>query len=62
MVIGGGEVRMEEKKVEAIQEWLAPSWKRDLQHFLGFVNFYHKFIKDFSMIAHSLHKLTGNTP
>jgi len=25
MVIGGGEVRMEEKKVEAIREWLAPS-------------------------------------
>ena len=59
---GGGEMRMEEKKVEAIREWTAPSQKKDLQHFLGFINFYCKFIKDFSMIAHLLHELTGNNP
>jgi len=49
MVVRGGEVRMEEKKVEVIREWLAPSRKKDLQWFLGFVNFYHKFVKDFLM-------------
>jgi len=53
---------MEEKKVEAIREWTAPSWKKDLQRFLALVNFYHKFVKDFSMIARPLHELTGNSP
>ena len=31
MVVGGGEVQMEEKKVEAIRNWDAPSKKKDLQ-------------------------------
>ena len=62
MVVSGGEVRMEEKKVEAVRNWATPSWKKDLQRFLGFVNFYRKFIKDFSKIARPLHELTGNMP
>ena len=62
MIVGGGEVRMEEKKVEVIRNWGAPSKKKDLQWFLGFMNFYCKFIKDFSKIARLLHKLTGNIP
>ena len=62
IVVGGGKVRIEEKKVEAIRNWTTPSRKKDLQHFLGFVNFYQKFIKDLSKIAHPLHKLTGNMP
>jgi len=53
---------MEEKKVEVIRSWKTPSKKKDLQQFLRFVNFYHKFVKDFSRIARPLHELTGNTP
>ena len=30
--------------------------------FLGFCNFYHRFIKDFSRIARPLHRLTGDVP
>ena len=60
MIVGGGEVQMEEKKVEAIRNWEAPLKKKDLQWFLGFVNFYHKFIKDFSKITCPLHELTRN--
>jgi len=62
MVVSGGEVRMEEKKVEAVRNWATPSWKKDLQCFLGFVNFYCKFVKDFSKITRLLHELTGNMP
>jgi len=62
MVVGGGDVQMEEKKVEAIRSWETPSKKKDLQRFLGFVNFYRKFVKDFSRIARPLYELTGNTP
>ena len=31
MIVGGGEVWMEEKKVEVIRNWDAPSKKKDLQ-------------------------------
>ena len=62
MVVRGGEVQMEEKKVEAIRSWEALLKKKDLQQFLEFINFYHKFVKDFSKIACPLHELTGNTP
>jgi len=62
MIVGRGKVWMEEKKVEAIRNWNLLSKKKDLQGFLGFVNFYHKFIKNFSKIARPLHELTGNVP
>jgi len=53
---------MEKKKVEVIRSWEAPSKKKDLQQFLRFINFYCKFVKDFSRITWPLHELTGNTP
>src|SRR6266705_1261571 len=34
---------------------------KEVQSFLGFVNFYHRFIKDFSEKAHPLHALTWKT-
>ena len=37
-----------------------PKTKRELQQFLGFVNFYQRFIKGFAKIAKPLTKLTGN--
>ena len=39
-----------------------PSNKRGVQEFLGFINFYRHFIKDFSKIARPLHELTGKQP
>src|SRR5262249_2455157 len=44
MVVGHSKVQMEQEKVKAIQDWPTPQKKWDLQSFLGFVNFYHKFI------------------
>ena len=46
------------KKVEAILEWLAPTDVKEVQSFLGFVNFYRRFIKDYSRIAGLLTELT----
>jgi len=46
---------MKEKKVEAIRSWEALSKKKDLQWFL-------RFVKDFSRIIQPLYELTGNTP
>ena len=51
-------VRMDPKKVAAVLDWPTPKSKRDVQSFLGFANFYRRFIQDFGAIAFPLHGLT----
>lgn len=46
--------------VRAVRDWPTPDYKKQLQHFLGFSNFYRKFIKNFSSIATPLHALTSS--
>jgi hypothetical protein len=51
-------MRMNPSKVSAIANWLKLKNKMELQFFLGFCNYYYRFIKDFSEIARPLHDLT----
>jgi hypothetical protein len=62
MIILEGKVRMDPVKVEGIANWPTPTSKQEVQTFLGFCNFYCRFVRDYSKIAHQLHLLTGNTP
>ncbi|KAL0160101.1 hypothetical protein M9458_043826, partial [Cirrhinus mrigala] len=50
-VISGDGVRMEQNKVAAVSQWKEPQTIKELQRFLGFVNFYRRFIKNFSLLA-----------
>ncbi len=45
-------------KVETIQCWATPSSVKDVQRFLGFANFYCRFIKGYSKITTPLTTLT----
>ncbi|XP_075106824.1 putative mitochondrial protein AtMg00860 [Nicotiana tabacum] len=47
-VISNGELRMEEAKVRAIQEWEAPIKVNELRFFIGLINHYHRFISGYS--------------
>src|SRR5260221_401768 len=49
---------MDPVKVQGVTDWLQPAKVKDVQSFIGFVNFYQRFICDFSKIAHPLHVLT----
>jgi transposase InsO family protein len=49
---------MDPEKVEAIQEWQAPTTVRGVRGFLGFANFYRKFIPHFARHAEPLVQLT----
>jgi len=48
------------KKLEAIQAIQAPKDVSELRQFLGLVNFYGKFVKNFADICAPLYKLTQN--
>jgi hypothetical protein len=48
---------MDASKVQAVVDWQTPSSLRDVQCFLGFANFYHIFIKDYSKIVMTLIEL-----
>ena len=42
---------MSEKKVESILSWQAPRSVKDVQIFIGFANFYPRFIENFSTVC-----------
>ena len=58
LVISENEVSMDLVKVAGVREWPTPENKTDIQAFLGFVNFYQRFIWDFSAKAQPLFDLT----
>ena len=49
---------MDPVKVHTVTGWPAPWGLRELRGFLGFANFYRRFIQDFSRIARPLNDLT----
>ena len=51
-------ISMDQKKIQAVLGWATPKTIRDVQYFLGFVNFYWIFIKNYSKIAAPLTRLT----
>ena len=58
LVISENEVSMDPVKVAGVREWPTLENKTDVQAFLGFVNFYQRFIWDFSAKARLLFDLT----
>ncbi len=60
VIISQDSVHMDPVKVTGIAEWPTPTKKRELQSFLGFMNFYQKFIKNYSKDIKVLTALTRN--
>ncbi len=52
------EIRMEYKKIQAVKEWAVPTNVKEVQAFLGFANYYRRFITKFSIKVASLTNLT----
>ena len=44
-------ITMNQRKVDAVTNWPQPSNLKELQRFLGFANFYRRFIKGYSQIS-----------
>ncbi len=58
LVIGRGRVRMDHVKVQGVDDWQRPKNLKELRGWMGFINFYRRFIKGFSKIARVLNELT----
>lgn len=58
LMVGSDGVRMDPEKVDAVASWEAPKSVKDVQAFLGFANFYRRFVKDYSTISKPLNLLT----
>src|SRR5260221_7295282 len=61
LVILKDHVTMDLMKIHRVTEWLTPTKVKEVQSFLDFMNFYWKFIHDFSNITHPLYTLTCKT-
>ena len=50
-ILSKDRLKMDPSKVQTIQDWPEPCKIKDIQSFLGFTNFYHRFISNYSAIV-----------
>ena len=63
VIISQDGVKIDPRKVKDIVEWEAPTTLTRVQEFLGFANFYHRFIKGyFQVIAPMVNLTKKNQP
>ncbi|XP_073688511.1 uncharacterized protein [Garra rufa] len=58
-IVSSEGMRMDPEKVKAVVDWPSPDSRKALQRFLGFANFYRRFIRNFSQLAAPLTALTS---
>uniref|UniRef100_A0A8K9UIS2 Gypsy retrotransposon integrase-like protein 1 n=1 Tax=Oncorhynchus mykiss TaxID=8022 RepID=A0A8K9UIS2_ONCMY len=58
-VISAEGIKMDPAKVQAVIDWPVPKSRVELQRFLGFANFYRRFIRNFGQVAAPLTALTS---
>ncbi len=61
-IISADGIQMDQGKVQAIRDLPQPQSVKELQRFLGFVNFYRRFIKNFSLLSAPLTSMLRRQP
>ena len=59
-MIGGGKVRPDPSKIQAVRDYPTPTSKKDIRAVLGLTGYYKKFIPQFATLAAPLADLTRN--
>ena len=59
LIVGHQTVKMDPAKVKGITSWPVPTMRKQLRGFLGFLNFYQRFILNFAQVARPLNALTS---
>ena len=57
-IVKVGRIAISKDKVKAILNWLEPKSLKEVQSFLGFTNYYRKFIGRYREVAKPLTNLT----
>lgn len=58
LIVKPGELHMDPVKLDGIRNWPQPETVKQVRSFLGFGNFYRKFIRHYAELARPLHDLT----
>ncbi|KAI2662144.1 Transposon Tf2-9 polyprotein [Labeo rohita] len=58
-IVSAEGMRMDPEKIKAVVDWPSPDSRKALQRFLGFANFYRRFIHNYSQLAAPLTALTS---
>lgn len=45
LIVGNGHVKTDPSKISAVKDWEVPKDKKEVQAFIGFLNFYRRFIE-----------------
>jgi hypothetical protein len=61
-IVSSDGISIDKDRVKTISEWPKPRTVRDIRVFLGFMNYYRRFIAGFSKLALPLTKLTQKGP
>jgi len=57
-IVSSEGIKVDPKKIEAVQNWPRPSSVTEIQSFLGLAGYYRRFVEGFSSIASPITKLT----
>ena len=57
VIIGPDGIKMVKVKVKGVLGWPTPKYVKDIQKFLGLVNYYHQFIQGFASTTRLLHDM-----
>ena len=58
-ILKGGGIAPADSKIKAVRDWPTPKNVKDCQQFLGFVNFYRRYIRNYSDTAAPIYQLCG---
>ena len=59
LIVSEGQIKMNPGKVKGVTDWPIPKNRKELRSFLGFLNFYCRFIEGFASTARPLNTLTS---
>jgi transposase InsO family protein len=57
-IVGTDGIAPDPQKLDAVREWEVPATVKQVQSFLGFCNFYRRFVREYGRIARPLTNLT----
>nr|XP_054762021.1 uncharacterized protein LOC129268495 [Lytechinus pictus] len=57
--VGENKISLKPDQIEAVRNWPAPRTRKQVERFLGLVNYHRTFIKNYAAAAVPLYKITG---